>query len=99
MGVGAARAACPPTWQEEGSRLTRQCWCKDCVLTCPTHTLGKWIRSLPAGHQLFPGITAHRALQASCARHGLCAAPCFSRACQGAEGDAAETRRPGRPTV
>ena len=45
------------------SIIKRQCWCHQCVKTCPVHVLGAALRAIPPGIQPFAGITRDRALR------------------------------------
>ena len=48
--------------RQQGSRIVRTCWCKECPRTCPVHVLGPIIQKLRPGEALFGGITAHAAV-------------------------------------
>ena len=48
--------------KEQGSRLVRTCWCKECSRTCPVHVLGPLITKMQPGAALFEGITKAVAL-------------------------------------
>ena len=43
--------------KENGSRLVRTCWCKECPNTCPVHVLGKYVSDAAPGAVLFAGIS------------------------------------------
>ena len=45
-----------------GSRLVRNCWCKECPRTCPVHVVGAYLREFRPGEALFHGISAQDAL-------------------------------------
>ena len=45
-----------------GSQLHRQCWCKECVETCPVHSLGAFFSKLKEGTQPFAQFTPGSAL-------------------------------------
>ena len=47
-----------------GSRLTRGCWCKETMSTCPVHVLGPMFQRGKHGDMLFPGVSASKALVA-----------------------------------
>lgn len=47
----------------QGSKLTRQCWCRQCERTCPIHVVGRVVRELDDGTALFDGISASCALR------------------------------------
>ena len=48
--------------KEQGSRLVRTCWCKECPRTCPVHVLGPLIKNSQPGEALFAGISSQAAL-------------------------------------
>jgi hypothetical protein len=57
-----------------GTHLMRSCWCKRCAITCPVHTLGKWIMAFPAGAEPFIHFspsTAMKVLRESLAALGI----------------------------
>ena len=48
--------------KQQGSRLVRTCWCKECPRTCPVHVLGPFIKKRQPGDAVFGGITKNDAL-------------------------------------
>ena len=48
--------------KQQGSSLRRNCWCRDCKLTCPVHVLGRWFKLQQPGSRPFKHISPAGAL-------------------------------------